>query len=229
VTKPPQQLEYAPQAPWHRRRGFRRSIVLIAALLVGLSLWRFGPDAVHRAQLYYWQQQCMQSDLSNVPVFDETRRRSPQLAAAWDKFYALFSPPGARPANTLFLHEMRTTSGEVRLVHVGLGTLASDPEAVTYSSTVLDPGTLFRPPRLVSGGFSTLDSIGSMTIYGASVDPSDPSHFTFVARGSGEKKSFDGWIRGDAIIIQPLDEPDISPALPSSAGATRTTAKSPSR
>ena len=66
-------IDYAPPAPWHRRRRWRRAITalaLVAALAAGL---RFGPRAGRRARVLYWQHQCMTFMLpADQIVYDDT-------------------------------------------------------------------------------------------------------------------------------------------------------------
>lgn len=55
----PIQLEYGANPPLHRRRIRRRAILLLVLISVGFAAWRYGPVAYRRAQLLYFQRQCL--------------------------------------------------------------------------------------------------------------------------------------------------------------------------
>ena len=74
-------LDYAP-APRNRRRIYR---AIVASLLLGLSLvaWKRGPGWWRRAEIFYWQHQCLQYSLPpDTVVYEEdpTCMRVPQKA-----------------------------------------------------------------------------------------------------------------------------------------------------
>src|SRR5258706_10818524 len=91
------QLDYAAHVPaWHQRKRSRRDM-LAGALLLGLlaSLKWAGP-ALNHVQLFYYQHRCLASaPAANKIVFDEKSSRT-VVAADWERFYTLFSPPGGR-------------------------------------------------------------------------------------------------------------------------------------
>ena len=51
-------LDYARMPP-RRRKWIRRSVLLVCLAMVVAAGWRWGPQAWRRAQLLYWQRQCL--------------------------------------------------------------------------------------------------------------------------------------------------------------------------
>jgi hypothetical protein len=73
-------LDYAP-APRNRRSIYR---VIFASLLLGLSLvaWKWGPTWWRRAEILYWQHQCLQFSLSpDTVVYEEGPTEAAALLA----------------------------------------------------------------------------------------------------------------------------------------------------
>lgn len=79
-------LDYAP-APADRRRIYR---VIFAALLLGLSLvaWKWGPAGWRRAEVFYWQHQCLQFSLPpDAVVYEEDPAKAAALLAGSPKYH----------------------------------------------------------------------------------------------------------------------------------------------
>jgi len=109
----------------------------VGALLVATLIVKSAPRAWRHVQILYWQRQAMNySPAANKIIYDEDPVEAAKLQAAdhsliagghgevfdfatpWDRLYQLISPPGRRPAATLFLHERTNSNGERRLVVV---------------------------------------------------------------------------------------------------------------
>jgi hypothetical protein len=79
-------LDYAP-APRKRRWVYR---VMVASLLLGLALvaWRWGPSWWRRAEILYWQDQCLQFSLSpDAVVYEEDPTEAGALLAGNPKYH----------------------------------------------------------------------------------------------------------------------------------------------
>jgi hypothetical protein len=208
MTQPPPQLEYAQQAPWHRRRGARRALILVAAILLGLSLWRFGPDALHRTQLFLLQRKAMTytasegtiaftadtGDMKKVAALSGYTN-SGLIVAPWRDFYARYSPPGGN-ANVAFCHELISPGGNHRLVVVNIGDHTGyELSSISLTPTLFVPGSLLSAPKqLLMSGFGTAVHGYGTTIYMGQVDPSDASHFTIDISLSGSRDTIDGYL-----------------------------------
>src|SRR3954454_9414678 len=78
-------LDYAPPKP-HRRRRLVRGLALlllaVAAVAVG---WRWGPAAWRRAELLYWQRQCLAytAPPAQVVYEEDPARVQALLADGW--------------------------------------------------------------------------------------------------------------------------------------------------
>src|SRR2546421_13128897 len=106
-------LDYAPQAPWIRRRAARRMMLALVGIALLAGSWSIGPRVWRCAQLWYWQRQCLsyvadaQSDIAKT-----------KPPAAWKKFSQLLDGSSSRGVGTAFVHEMHKPGGEKRLVVV---------------------------------------------------------------------------------------------------------------
>jgi hypothetical protein len=79
-------LDYAP-APRNRRWIYR---AIFASLLLGLSLiaWKWGPAWRRRAEILYWQHQCLQFSLSpDTVVYEEDPTEAAALLAGNPKYH----------------------------------------------------------------------------------------------------------------------------------------------
>src|SRR5207302_4952739 len=52
-------LEYAPPLPWHRRRSWRRAVLLVGVICLADAGWRWGPAGWRLGKLLYFQRQCL--------------------------------------------------------------------------------------------------------------------------------------------------------------------------
>jgi hypothetical protein len=221
VSQPPPQLDYAQQSPWHRRRGAQRALILVAALLLGLSVWRFGPDAIHRTQLFLLQRQAMTYSAPDGTIaFTANTEDANKIAALggyansglivtpWRDFYAKYSPPGGNPT-VAFCHELVSPAGHHRLVVVDIDDKTSfEVSTISLIPAVFIPGSLLSTPKQVlMSGFGTTVHGYATTIYVGQVDPADASHFTIDVSLSGSRDTIDGYLLdNDAVTLEPRNQ-----------------------
>jgi len=200
-------------------------------LLVGALIVKSAPRAWRHVQILYWQRQAMNyAPPASKIVYDEDPVEAAKLRAAdhslitgrngeviefaepWDRLYQLISPPGRRPAATLFLHERTNDKGERRLVVVELRPVWVDVDRRQYPAwkfecTCLSPGGLFQDPRdnflMGQGGEIGAVPIGEKNTkwYAGQTDNGDPSHFTIRGLRNGAPVSVEGWLRDDHVVL----------------------------
>jgi hypothetical protein len=230
-----QHIDYAPRsANYGRQRLWRRVItVAVAAIIVPVGI-KCGVAAFWRAELLYWQGRALQHlEPADQVVFEGDAKqvaafaKSPDFildgpgsnppcfkpAHAWERFYALLSPPGRRLKPTWFLHELRNATGEPRLVVVegdlsyyrkeGCGGVFLDP-------LVFRPGSAFSSPIEISSGSAGLFQDGVVRCYAGQADPADSSHFTITIVVGRQTKIVDGWLKDDDSVALKVREPAIS-------------------
>jgi hypothetical protein len=227
------QLDYAPAPPVLRRRWVRRLILGMVLLSALGAAVQWGPGAYRQASVLYWQRQCMrytapgemvvyESD-PNAGAVLQSADRHYQLAAAgswgrsatrtatgylpecWNRFSRV--APGFLPptAPVVFLHELRTPSGQRRLVSVVATFEPSElPLFISgydVSATVIAPATWRMLPRNRTGGVALSVLSGPqpkpphVRVYAGQPDPADPSHFTIRYEVDGVEHVADGWLR----------------------------------
>src|SRR5688500_501937 len=83
-------LSYAAAPPWHRRRAWRRCIVLVVVLAIGAAAWRWGPAAREKVRLLYWQRQALTHTASpDQIVYEEEPESAKKLIAGTGGYSAL--------------------------------------------------------------------------------------------------------------------------------------------
>lgn len=172
-------LSYAPLPRWHRRRRFRRVILLLLAIAIVAAGVRWGPQHVQQARLLYWQRECMKyrapadqivyergpgaaallttsheyTPLATTSGVPAPTGREPACLAAYQKLAGLTPPSGG---GVLFVHALKTRSRPSRLVIVR-SNFAADTAPMFIPGfdlevTVLDPATWKMPQRNVTAG-----------------------------------------------------------------------------
>jgi hypothetical protein len=226
------QLDYAPRPPVLRRRWVRRAILAVFLLAVTAAGASWGPGVYRRASLLYWQRQCLgYAAPADQLVYESDPLAGSALRAA-DRHYQ-FIPTGwgapRKPVATgylpdcwtrfgkaspgfaiatqpvLFLHELKTRSGQPRLVAVAgafnptelpLFISGHDVQVLT-----IEPGTWKTLPQNRTGGIALSVLSGPqpqpphLRIYAGQPDPADPSHFTIRYEVDGVEHIVDGWLR----------------------------------
>jgi hypothetical protein len=212
-------LDYSPRSPtygrWRRLRLIGAIVVLLLLIPVG---WRAAPRVWNHIQVLYWQRKAMNySPPADQVVYEDepvaaallltksgySGSVSPHsamlMARPWDRFDARLSPPGAEPAATLFLHELRNSAGQRRLVVVqdyfrvfgafrhAVSVTPSDSDACYASGKVFRPGAAFSSPVELSStmrflNMRPLNSSKSLRWYAGQADPKDPSHLPSAMR-----------------------------------------------
>jgi hypothetical protein len=80
MSAAPVKLEYAPPPSWHRRRWFRRTVLLVCVFAIAAAGWRWAPEKWQRAKLLYWQRQCLNySPSADEVVYDQEPGGAPLL------------------------------------------------------------------------------------------------------------------------------------------------------
>lgn len=216
------QIDYAPHPSNRRRRRIVAwsiyTMVVLLLLPVGI---KGGTAALHRMQLSYWQRKAMDYSLPpNAVVYDNDPHRVPGLlsragyvaagsgamsdAEPWRRFYELLSPPGRRPAPTLFLHERRNSRGEPRLVVV------EESPAVFVGTENVGTALTWMVCRRHTDRSSTLsaesnfglsiDREGPVRYFAGQPDPNDDTHFVIPFEVGPKRYRIEGWLRDDDTI-----------------------------
>jgi hypothetical protein len=97
---PPQPLTYGLAAPGGRRRIIR-SLLVIAALVLGYSAWRWGPAAWQETQIRYYQRQLLTyNSPADQVVYEEDPAEAAKLLAKPSEFapfrWDMWAPPEAK-------------------------------------------------------------------------------------------------------------------------------------
>jgi hypothetical protein len=142
----------------------------------------------------------------------------------WKEFRDLVpgtSPPIYRNAGGVaFLHEMRSKSGNVRLVC--FSAMPAMPNLISndsisgawagqgYDIEIFDPGTFWRHPKNLSKPPPSLfnrsrNIISATRVFAGQLDPADPSHFTVRyersnAAGTARRGTINGYLHDDDIV-----------------------------
>jgi hypothetical protein len=195
VTGSPSQLDYAEPPRWYRRRSWRRAVLAVIAATMLLLAWKLSPEIWRRAQLRYWQSQCLTFHAPPDTVVAADRDPIP-----WQKYRRFVRAGATRSLGMIYLHEMQAPGGARRLVVVDsykLGDLAV-PLARVFSV-----GSAGAPPVEVRGDTSPTCSIPfNSTIFFGQLDPQDRSHFTFrYVSPAGEPVTQDGWLQHDDRLV----------------------------
>lgn len=182
---------------------------------------KFLSPAWNHARLLYYQHRCFtRVEPSSAIVFDESSSTL-KTDADWERFYAIFSPPGGKHDATVFIRELRRPDGSTRLVVVEASPgLSSMPDhlvtllfapPIRFDSTVISPGGILQQPQLCSNT-SWLTPFGfvNMTkfrLYAGQVDPTNPSHFTIAFDYPDHSGTIDGWLQPNDSILFELRDP----------------------
>src|SRR5207248_1687480 len=120
------------------------ALLLLAAL-------KFARPAWDHARLLHYQSRCLEHVLPADRIVFDTSSQSNFISSDWDRFYAIFSPPGGIHRGTILLHELQRADGARRLVAITLirPTMTSFRDlAIDLDVQVIQPGTLWSRPRL---------------------------------------------------------------------------------
>ncbi|MGE5609027.1 MAG: hypothetical protein ACM359_07220 [Bacillota bacterium] len=189
MTTPPPLLDYAPQAPWYRRRRLLILAAVLAMLLGASFLAHWGWSKRDHWQLLLVQRRCMHylappgtvvfrqpADLQSQDQAVKRSLASPApVPTPWNnlRFKCTF-PPGASTSfhgtssshGTLFLHQRTSPAGNTRLVIVDLNLAWAPRFTILYANKmVVQPASLRSPPKLVwagniPGDITVLDLVG---------------------------------------------------------------------
>ena len=228
---PPAKLEYA-SGPVHRGRILRRVIriaVLVTLLVAAATSYRWTPPARQRAQLLYWQRQCLNYSRSPDRIVYDSEHPPADFAAEFPRCLIKFeqmvpnSGPSVGPlgwqsvstrvvSNTpyiSFLHERKSKGGTVRLVVIG-----EPVEGVTWHDTYTPTGVFGQPApaqNFTDDGYSILlDPFfvsadlnyqpHRLRVYAGQTDPNDESHFTIAYMVNEKSDVIDGYLQDDGSI-----------------------------
>lgn len=220
---PPQasQLDYAAAPDARRGKAVRRAVLVGFLLLAAVASLKWLGPAWDRVRLVHYQGRCLAHEAAaGAVVHDDASGRTVGTAADWERFYALFSPPGGRHGATAFLHELRRKDGSRRLVAVEAYALdrnhpATDSLAFSHLAwTVIEPGGLWSPPRSqvysIWGIPRAPLSSDPLRLYAGQTDPNDASHFTIAYDRAGRPGVIDAWLRADDTLLFEVREAERS-------------------
>jgi hypothetical protein len=194
LEAPMPQLHYQPRGRIRRKwLRWRTGAIIVVAVAVALSVYRFLPYAAWWIQVSY-QLHCCKTYVipSNAPVDTE-------LFDTASGLFKQFSPPPplaklqrcvANPdvvpiftdCPTVFLHERRTAGGRSRLVIVYLRPETCAVGIVEFRGVSLKPGDCFAKRNgsyTVAVGQSFRVADAAIEVYPGVVDPSDEEAFSF--------------------------------------------------
>jgi hypothetical protein len=199
----PAHLDYAQPLSWRHRKGVRRGIVVAALLLGVLGSVKFLAPAWHHVRLLYYQGRCLAHEERGARVVFNGGKVVGKVDRDWDRFYALFSPPGGQFTATVFLGELKRADGARRLVSVDLavGKDLSGAPAVSMDYHVIKPAGVWERAELSSNQWYVLLEGGVTKVYAGERDPGDASHLTIVVERGAAKQVIDGWLRGDGTML----------------------------
>jgi hypothetical protein len=202
-------LDYAKAPPWRRRKSVRRAIAAGVLALILLAALKFARPAWDHARLLHYQSRCLKHAKPPDNIVFDSDSQSAYISNEWDRFYALFSPPGGFQDGTVFVQELRRPDGTARLVAMTLGRPLHDL-AVDFDVHVIKPGTLWSRPSLCH--YQTWRTIfvrpftddHRTTIFAGQCDPINHSHFTIDYNYDGKAGTIDGWLQSDdTILLEP--------------------------
>jgi hypothetical protein len=234
AASPTHELHYAPPRSRHRRVARRFTALLIIAAVASTGVWWF-PRLRANLVAFHWQEQCMRhSYAANTVAYQQDFGSSkPAIAITpleWGRFASLFNSVPA--TGTIFVHEMRNSRGRRRLVALGATYPISAPmqleglDGVALVWRVIEPGSPLQPPRLANTNIHNIvraKRSGTISLYGGSLDPASPSHFTFVFECAEGPQTFDAWLRDDdSLVIEAQPARTITPPAPASGASLRT-------
>ena len=196
-------LGYAPP-PGARGRAAWRSVRLVLGLCLALAGWRWGPTLVRHTQFLRFQQQCLAylAPAEQV-VFLESGDANARIQPAPRCWVELNKTAGttATQGAMLFLHELKTSRGERRLVAVeytGGGLLGMTPIVVKPASWRTGPALCTDLALELTVEGSNLIGMGGMParrFYAGRVDGADPAHF-IIPFDDGQPVGMSGQIDG---------------------------------
>ena len=206
-------LDYAKSPAWHRRKSARRAIAAGILALILLAALKFARPAWDHVRLLHYQSRCLKHVRPAGDVVFDTGSQSDYVSHEWDRFYALFSPPGIRHDATIFVHELHRSDGTKRLVAITrarpLLTSFRDPP-IKFDVDVIKPGTLWSRPSLchdqtwLSPFLRPFIDDPRVTIFAGQPDPANPAHFTIDYQSDGKNGTIDGWLQSDdTILLEP--------------------------
>jgi hypothetical protein len=215
-----QPLGYAPPVSGQRKMLLRTA--LIGALVVAVVLgWKLAPIAWRNVQLYYWQQQCLAiKQPAGAVVFSTDGVQSP-WQKQWAQFSSLFSPPGPKNADVVYCNELQRPDGTRRWVILSLNTVTfADLQTGYYvAETVIEPGSLMRPPQLtLRYRHEMLIASSTSGIRVIAGPASTTNHLQLTVEHHKASLIWDGWLKDDDSVIL---EPRTTPSAPTSAETPR--------
>jgi hypothetical protein len=215
----PAQLDYAQPLRWRQRKGFRRAVFAAALLVLIFGSLKFLRSAWEHARLMHYQRRCLSHVEAPGTVVFDAATSTRKINSDWERFYALFSPPGGKHGATVFVHELSRPDGGTRLVVVEADLPVSAMPRQLFllfsplrlDSTVIAPGGLLEQPQLRSNGswltpFGFSDPTG-LYLHAGQIDPANPSHFTIAFDYPDHSGTIDGWLQPNDSILFELRDP----------------------
>ena len=231
------QIDYEPRpVSYSHRRVGRLATFVVLVLALSAAGYKATPTVWRRAKLLYWQHAAMSLDppehqlvydddpahyqkLVQSDEFEEltgsfSRSTAIRLERTWYEFADLAFPPGAGSNATLFLHALRNSKGDSRLVELEGGiprwvldgpVPAGSRQSFSLWCRVMRPARMLSDPQeLNMTPFAvqcdTYWPTDHLRWYAGHVDPSDPSHLTIDYELNGKSFILEGWLRDDDTV-----------------------------
>ncbi|HVT90066.1 MAG TPA: hypothetical protein VHD56_14530 [Tepidisphaeraceae bacterium] len=199
----PQALEYAPR-PSRSSRVKRLIIAWMCILIVGGLAWRHGPYGWWYLQVLYWQNQCL--NYSFPPGQQIIPGSSVFIPRPWDQLYSILYTPTVPTDGTLFLHERRSPSGNIRLVVLDTRLFFDGTDdSIQPVARIFRAGSVLRivdelpTPVISANALAKTDKL-----FAGQIDLANPSHFTIGAVLNGQETIIDGWLEDDdRVLLEP--------------------------
>lgn len=232
------QIDYEPRQLTHSQRRIGRLFtVTVLILALSVAAYKAAPILWRHAKLSYWQHRAMTFQppdrqivydddpahyrkLLDSGEFDEltgsySGSTAIRLEATWYEFAGATLPYDHVVMNaTLFLHELRKSNGEARLVEIEGGIPrcvldgplpAGSRQSFGLWCRVMRPAGMFSDPQELSmtpfqvqcDSYSPTDRL---RWFAGHIDHNDASHLTIDYELNGKSFTVDGWLRDDDTI-----------------------------
>jgi len=216
-----QVLTYAKDGATHRVRrvGF---ILALVSCIVGSIVWK-GRGFIDIVQTHYWESRCKSyspdpsaisykltdwesyaqshfgNEVPDIPFVVVPFNTEPHWARLMRRIDPIF-----KPECVIYMHEMKSRSGNDRLVTIGIQ--GDIPNLI--ATVVIDQG-FYSIPKVASRSFifgpadeyighTLLESVSTkIYLYFGSIDLHDPSHFILKISGLDNVRQFDGHLMND--------------------------------
>ncbi len=215
LSDPLNQLHYQPAKKTISRKIRDRLIAAVVIAVVFLiTLW-FGPSAMKRVELLYWQRRCSnypsQSDQIVYTYHPEKGQAAAIQPIEWQRYSDLAGFKFTTGDLAVFIHSRTSPNGTSRIVMVGAGGTPLDWDKkwrISLNGQAIVPGGLFAMPGTTSQSmaqnivrFFDVPAAKQVIYRNGRIDPDDSSHFTLEMDADDQRFTTDGWLRDDDTVL----------------------------